>query len=167
MSRNSKCHKVLWGSVGLVALAVAVISPPVRADATVDACTLLTQSQVSAALGIPVDAGVRPISTEPGMCNWRESKKPTGPGRNVMLTLISEKEFERLKTLPMAAPSNGIGDEAVVTHPVHVPAVLSVKAGTRYFQILARSDLGASEEVDARNQAVEKTLAAKIIKKLG
>jgi hypothetical protein len=167
MSGNLKSHKVLSGSVGLVALAAAVISPPVRANDAVDACTLLTESQVSAALGIPVDAGVRPNSNEPRMCNWRESHKPTGPGRNVLLTMISANEFDDLKKQPMSAPTSGVGDEAVTSHPMHVPPLLTVKAGTHYFQILVRSDLVSSEEVDARDQAVEKTLAAKIIKKLG
>jgi hypothetical protein len=166
MSRNLKCHNALSGSAGLLALAAAVISPPIRANTTVDACTLLTRSEVSAALGIPVDAGARPISTEPGMCNWRESHKPTGPGRNVLLTLITANQFDDLKKQPMSTLTSGVGDDAVMTHPMHVPAVLTVKAGTHYFQILARSDLASSEEVDARNQTVEKTLASKIIKKL-
>jgi hypothetical protein len=167
MNRNLKCHKILSGSVGLAALAAAVVSPPVWADTTIDACTLLTESQVSAALGIPVDAGVRPNSNEPRMCNWRESHKPTGPGRNVLLTIITANQFDDLKKQPMSAPTGGVGDEAVTSHPMHVPPLLTVKAGTHYFQILVRSDLVSSEEVDARDQVVEKTLAAKIVKKLG
>jgi hypothetical protein len=166
MSRNLKCNKILSGSVALVALAAALVSEPAPANST-DACSLLTQSQVSAALGIRVDAGVRPLASEPGMCNWRESNKPTGPGRNVLLTIISAKEFDKLKTLPMAARAQGVGDDAIVTHPMRVPPLLTVKVGTHYFQILVRSDLVTSEEMDARNQALEKTLAAKVIEKLG
>ena len=67
----------------------------------------------------------------------------------------------------MAASEKGIGDDAIVTHPMRVPPLLTVKVGTHYFQILVRSDLVPSEEVDARNQALEKTLAAKVIEKLG
>jgi hypothetical protein len=167
MNRNVKCNKVLVGSVGLLALAAVAISRPVNAATAVDACTLLTQSEVSAALGIPVDAGVRPISTEPRICNWRESHKPTGPGRNVMLTLITANQFDDLKKLPMTAAASGVGDAAIVTHAMNVPTIMSVKSGTHYFRLLVRSSLEASEEVDARNQALEKTLAAKIIKKLG
>jgi hypothetical protein len=167
MCRNLKCHKILTGSVGFLALAAAVMSLPVRANTGLDACALLTRSEVSAALGIPVDAAARPIATEPGMCNWRESLKPTGPGRNVLLTIITANQFDDLKKQRMSAPTSGVGDDAVMTHPMHVPAVLAVKAGAHYFQILVRSDLASSEEVDARNQALEKTLAAKIIKKLG
>ena len=84
-----------------------------------------------------------------------------------MLTVITEKEFERIKALPMVSPASGIGDEAVVVHPMRVPAELTVKVGTHYFQLLVRSDLSASEEVDARNQTIEKALAQRIIKKLG
>jgi hypothetical protein len=154
-------------SLGLALLASAGTLEPVRAEPLIDACTLLTRHEAAAALGIAVDAGVHPIAAEPRMCNWRESNKPIGPGRNVMLTLITANEFERMKTFPMNGKATGIGDEAVVTHGMRTPPTLAVKAGTHYFQILVRSDLVASEEVDARNQALEKTLAAKIIKKLG
>jgi hypothetical protein len=166
MSRNFKGFEILSGSAALLALAAALVSEPVSAS-SIDACSLLTRSQVSAALGIRVEAGVRPLASEPGMCNWRESNKPTGPGRNVLLTIITAQEFDKLRTLPMAASEKGIGDDAIVTHPMRVPPLLTVKVGTHYFQILVRSDLVPSEEVDARNQALEKTLAAKVIEKLG
>ncbi len=136
-----------------------------RAEAP-DACTLLTKAQVKAALGIAVDAGVRPVATDPRICNWRESNKPTGPGRNVLLTFITAKEFENLRKLPMSAPVTGLGDEAIVTHSMRVPAILTVKSGAHYFRLLVRSDLQASEEVDTRNQTLEKSLAAQILKKL-
>lgn len=167
MNRDVKCNKVLLGSLGMVALAAAAMARPVRADTLVDACKLLTRSQVSAALGIPVDAGVRPIASEPRICNWRESNKPTGPGRNVMLTIINANQFDDQKKLPLSAAADGVGDAAVVTHIMRMPTVLTVKSGTHYFQLLVRSSLESSEEVDARNQALERKLAAKIIGKLG
>ena len=49
---------------------------------------------------------------------------------------------------------------------MRVPAILMVKSGTHYFRLLVRSDLQASEEVEARNQTLEKSLAAQILKKL-
>ena len=165
MNRFKKRPQILSASLGLIALAAVVAGGPARAE-TPDACTLLTKAQVKAALGVAVEAGVRPIATDPRICNWRESNKPTGPGRNVMLTLITVNEFEKLKKLPMTAPVSAIGDEAVVTHSMRVPAILMVKSGTHYFRLLVRSDLQASEEVEARNQTLEKSLAAQILKKL-
>lgn len=165
MNRFGTCRQILGLSSVLTVLTGAGVRGPARAE-TVDACALLTSAQVSAALGIAVDAGVRPNANDPHMCNWRESNKPVGPGRNVMLTLINAKEFDNLKKLPMSAAASGAGDEAIVTHSAHVPAILTVKGGTHYFRILVRSSLEASEAVDERNQTIEKGLAALILKKL-
>lgn len=165
MNRFGKRHQSLSVSLGLLGLAAVGACRTARAEA-VDACTLLTGAQVAAALGIAVDAGVRPNANDPHICNWRESDKPVGPGRNVMLTLISEKEFENLKKLPMSAPVSGVGDESIVTHTGHVPVILSVKSRTQCFRILVRSSLENSDEVDAHNQALEKSLAAQVLKKL-
>lgn len=166
MNRYWNCNQGLWVSVGFFALVATGVSGSVRAETPIDACTLLTQAQVAAALGIPVDPGVRPIATDPRVCNWRESNKPTGPGRNVMLTFINAKEFANLQKQPLSAATGGIGDAAIMTHSMRVPAILTVKAGTHYFRILVRSDLEASAAVDERNQALEKTLAAQILKTL-
>lgn len=165
MNRFEKCRRILPVSLGLISLAAAGACAAAQAG-DVDACRLLTTKQVTAALGIPMDAGVRPNAGDPHICNWRESNKPVGPGRNVMLTLISANEFDTLKKLPMSAPASGAGDEAIVTHTAHVPAILTVKGGTHYFRILVRSSLEASESVDERNQTIEKNLAALILKKL-
>lgn len=164
MNRFGRFDQIRRLSAGCIALVAAGVWGPAQAE-TVDACAWLTTAQVSAALGIPVDAGVRPNATDPHMCNWRESNKPVGPGRNVMVTVINEKEFENLNKLPMTAPMSGVGDAAVVTHSAHLPAILSVKAGTHYFRILVRSSLETSQEVDERNQALEKNLAAQIMKR--
>jgi hypothetical protein len=100
------------------------------------------------------------------MCNWRESNKPTGPGRNVMLTIIGANQFDDLKKQPMTSTVEGVGDEAFLSRSMRVPPLLTVKTGSHYFRLLVRSAVEASEEVDVRNQAIEKALAAKIIKKL-
>lgn len=166
MNRQLIGNQVRYAYLAVFALAAAGVSGRARAETLVDACSLLSQAQVTAALGVPVDAGVRPIATEPRMCNWRESNKPTGPGRNVMLTVITAPEYDSLKKMPLSAAASGVGDEAIVTHSMRVPVILTVKAGTHYFRILARSSLEASEAVDQRNQAIEKNLAALILKKL-
>jgi hypothetical protein len=165
MNRFEKCHQILPVSLGLIALTATGACAAAQADA-IDACSLLTTAQVTAALGIPMDGGLRPNATDPHICNWREGNKPVGPGRNVMLTLINAKEFDALKKLPMSAAASGAGDEAIVTHSAHLPAILTVKGGTHYFRILVRSSVEASEGVDERNQAIEKSLAALALKKL-
>jgi hypothetical protein len=167
MFRNSSFNSTLGASLGFLALGLGLgASETLKAEALPDACGMLTQAQVSAALGIPVDAGVRPIAADPRVCNWRESNKPNGPGRNVMLTFISAKQFDNLKQLPLSTAASGVGDEAIVTRAMRMPTILTVKAGTHYFRILVRSDLAATAEVDERNQSIEKSLGAKIVSKL-
>ncbi len=155
MYRYGKCWFIALGIVGIIGSA--------RAQSPIKACTLLTKAQVAAALGVAVDPGVQPIAADPRMCNWRESNKPTGPGRNVMLTLINAKEFANIQKQPHSVATDGIGDEAIVTHTMRVPAVLTVRSGDHYFRILVRSGL---EAADDRNQALEKALAAQVLKKL-
>lgn len=155
MYRYGKCWFIALGAVGIIGSA--------RAESPIKACTLLTKAEVAAALSVAVDPGVQPIAADARMCNWRESNKPTGPGRNVMLTLINAKEFANIQKQPQSAATDGIGDEAIVTRSMRLPAVLTVRSGDHYFRILVRSSL---EVVDERNQALEKELAAQILKRL-
>lgn len=152
-----------YGNCWFIALGAAGIVGSARAESPIKACALLTKAQVAAALGVPVDPGVQPIAADPRMCNWRESNKPTGPGRNVMLTIINAKEFANIQKQPQSAAMDGIGDEAIVTRSMRVPVVLTVKSGDHYFRILVRPSLDAADE---RDQGLEKALAAQVLKKL-
>lgn len=149
-----------------VALVTAVMTGAARADETVDACSLLTQKQVSAILGFKVDPGVHPIPSFSYMCNWREINRPTGIARHALLTVITAREFDRIKTLPLTSASGGVGDDAVVTHSLRMPAILTVKSGAHYFRLEVRSNVEHSGEADERNQFLEQSLAVQVVKKL-
>lgn len=144
-------------------------SKSLEAATTGDACWLLTQSQVSAALGVDVDPGQRPVASDPRICNWREQGKPEGPARNVMLTLIDAKEFEVVKKLPSSTPQSGIGDDAVFSKSARLPFILSVRAGSNYLRIMSRSNATApvdpASSSDDRDKAIDRSLALEILKK--
>jgi hypothetical protein len=86
-----------------------------RAHAADEACALITQAQVSAALEIPVDGGT-PIS-RPSTCQWM------GKGRFTTLTIMQPlggknavERFDAGKKSNMPGiitePVSGVGDEA-------------------------------------------------------
>lgn len=106
-----------------------------------DACSLLTQTQISAALGTPVDAG-KPISG-PASCQW------FGKGKFMTLTVMQPlggksavERFNAAKasTLPGVTkePVSGVGDDAFYigySGQTRAGLGLSVKKGASAFEI--------------------------------
>jgi len=131
-----------------------------------DACTLLTAAEVSAALGVKMDAGKRPVESDPTLCNWREHGKPEGPARNVMVTVIQGGSFDKEKqpSRNVKGTVSGVGDEAYFFQPTRMPIILFVNAGTVYFKVMARSS--ATDPAAEQNGTIDKTLATAIVKKL-
>src|SRR5690242_6998977 len=93
-----------------VSLALMLTAAAKSDDFAVDPCSLLTPAQVSAALGVTVDAG-KPLGTR--ACYWRAAGGTTG--RKASLTIHSAQEFAMGKT-PLRGTEkpavSGIGDEA-------------------------------------------------------
>jgi hypothetical protein len=132
-----------------------------------DACGLLNQAQVSAALGVDVEAGQHPVQSDRMSCNWREHGKPEGPARNVIVYILDAQKFEAGKTRVAHTPSalqSGLGDDAYYFRPGRLPVTLTVKKGDFYFRIMTRSD--ATRPADDQDKAIDKTLALDALKKL-
>jgi hypothetical protein len=148
--------------------------PASAADSEVaaGACALLTQVQVSNALGLKVAAGVRPVESDPSVCNWREEGKPTGPGRNVLLTVIDARGFDEGKSKVSGTPQRpglSLGDDAFFQKLGRFPVTLFLKKGTQYFRIMARTQATAptgTETAVEADQAVEQKIAADLLKNL-
>ena len=147
---------------------------PVNAGAPGDACALLTAPQVSSALGAVVGLGQPIMPNHTTVCTWKEQGVPDGTERNVSVSLITLKSFEFGKT-PTAVmtktPVSGVGDEAYFTEPRGMVASLSVRKGGTCFQIRTRSNAqwartGKTPESEAKDQAVDRAVAAEILKKL-
>ena len=130
----------------LIAFTVALIggilvSYTARSFAAGEACTLLTQIQVSTALEVPVDAGT-PIG-RPSACQW------TGKGRFATLTItqplagksaIDRFNAGKASTLPgiITEPVSGVGDEAYYVYFSNTTRAglgLVVKKGSSAFEI--------------------------------
>ncbi len=102
-----------------------------------DACSLLTTSQVSEALGVSVKAGERVVPTSPKLCGWAG---PGGPAnaKRVVAAIITLDMFNHEKTplqgiVETQAP--GVGDDA---HYMTTPGFgtgMSIKKGSFAFKI--------------------------------
>ena len=113
-------------------------SPSFAAD---EACTLLTQTQVSAALELPVDAGT-PIG-RPSSCQW------AGKGRFATLAItqplggksaVDRFNAGKNSTMPgiTTEPVSGVGDEAYYiyfSNTTRAGLGLVVKKGASTFEI--------------------------------
>jgi hypothetical protein len=129
-----------------IAFTVALIggiltSYTARSFAAGEACTLITQMQVSAALEVPVDAGT-PIG-RPSACQW------TGKGRFATLTItqplggkspVDRFNAGKTSTLPgiTTEPISGVGDDAYYVYFSNTTRAglgLVVKKGSSAFEI--------------------------------
>lgn len=132
-----------------------------------DACVLLTQQQVSAALGSPVQAG-KPVSVR--MCQWEPSDLSGPKGKRVLLTLFGQmgslSPVDRFNNSKRAisgiakASVSGVGDDAVFIPTLGV--ALNVRSGTSVFQIRVSGAALSEEQV----KQVEVALAKQVIPKL-
>jgi hypothetical protein len=156
--------------VTLAAIIVAIFvvgaatAPPVSAASTRDACSLLTQGQISAELGVSVEAGEHVVASAPGLCGWAPSGGPTINGRKVVLSLKTTEAFNIGKT-PIKGiiktQVSGIGDDAYYTTASGLGTNLSVRKGDVAFNIALHGDFPVDQI-----KAKEKTLALQILSKL-
>lgn len=159
-SKNSLAALIV--AIFIVAAATA---PSASAAPPDDACSFLTQAQVSAALGVSVDAGSHMPPKYLRMCSWVQINVPTG-GKNVTLMLKTVNDFNNAKT-SMAGPSSpitpvgGIGDDAYYAAMGTRMVVLFAKKGNVAFNLT----VGGGLPIDQQN-AIEKTLALQILSKL-
>jgi hypothetical protein len=131
------------------------------------ACSLLTQAQVSAAASIALDVGKESGALD---CQWSEPGKGA-IGKGVLLhvlgpvgSLSPAERFNTIKTpLPMKGivktPVSGVGDDAVYI-TMSGRSELTVKKGDSVFQIKV---YGFPDE---EAKAKEKTLAQNVLAKL-
>jgi hypothetical protein len=108
-----------------------------------DACALLTPAEISVMLGAPVNAGEALSPAHREFCSFNEAGKPGGAGRNVHITILSEKQFTLGKT-PVPGiektPEGGLGDDAYWSKVHRMVYVLSVKRGSSYIRVQSRTN---------------------------
>jgi hypothetical protein len=138
----------------------AAMAPSANAAPPDDACSLLTQAQVSAALGASVGAGSYVTPTFKKTCTWTVA----GGAEYVTLMLEGLDAYQAgkvalTKTIVVTSVS-GIGDDAYYL-AVGNNVGLIVKKGNVAFKV-AVYDHSPLE----KKQAMEKTLAQQVVSKL-
>jgi len=155
----------------IMAAIVLTISTGARATPTDDACSLLTQSQVSAALGIPMGAGQaippnvpgRPAPTASKMCGWNEPGSDTPSAKRIVLAIMTTQSFATGKTPVQGitkAPVTGLGDEAYYITTPGLGTGLNVQKGNTALQVRI---YGFPED---QIRTMEKALAENAVAKL-
>ena len=139
------------------------------APVTEDACALLSQAQVSAALGVPVDAG-KQIGPSNALCGWNQPNDPSHNGKRAMLalyrTLGKSSPVERFENgkIPMQGitktPISGVGDDAYYIDTPGIGMGLNVKKGASSFQVRVYGF--PADQI----RAIEKALAQDVLGKL-
>jgi hypothetical protein len=117
-------------------LAFVCGSPRVARAAPPDPCSLLTQAEVSAALGVSVGAG----KATGKICRWAGPAGRPGQSPALVLTMQDAKAFDFAKSPSKSAnllktPVASIGDDAVFNTIGPVTATLTVKKGETYFEV--------------------------------
>jgi hypothetical protein len=142
-------------------------SPTAYAVPPSEPCSLLTQAQVSAALGIEVEAAQH---IAPTLCQWSAPNQPNSiNGKKVVLSISNERAWGYAKTPVVSSvttmPASGICDDAVYTTIKGVTpglgTALYLKKGNSYFVIQV---YGFPDQ--AKAMAMEKTLATQACSKL-
>lgn len=104
--------------------------------APTDACSLLTQDQVSTILGVKVGAGKSSLAK---ICEWTAEGQSGPKAIKVTVTIQTPPAFAYAKA-PAAngitkTPVSGVGDDAISGTMPNVATTLTVKKGDFYFAV--------------------------------
>jgi hypothetical protein len=148
------------GVIGMLTV-LAVAAPRLASGAPADACSLLTQAQVAAALGVTVGAG----QGAGKLCQWQGPAAKPGMRQMAVVSIQDAKAFDFAKK-PSTSPTlvktaaPGVGDDAVFNTIGVATTTLTVKKGDSYFEVHV---YGFSTD---QTKTMEKTLALEIVQKL-
>jgi hypothetical protein len=91
-------------------------TPPAEAPVT-DACAVLTPTEISAVLGVPIDPGKHNIASSSIMCSWSMTGATGEAAVKLVLNFTSFASYEKEKNAKTPnitlTPASGIGDDAL------------------------------------------------------
>jgi hypothetical protein len=140
-----------------------------RAPADPDACTLLTEDQVSAAIEAKSQPGQHGGKTSTKTCIWSDDPNHGVDHRRVTLSITSATGFNVGKTVPRttAEPVAGLGDDAYyMIYASGDAPTLVVRKGDSAFNIRLLNGLKTKAIPAAELKARELTLAKAAVTKL-
>jgi hypothetical protein len=153
-------------SLGAVIAAIVIAgaaTAPANAAPPDDACSLLTQAQVSAAVSVSVGAGAYQ-GTYKKTCTWNAVSPATKSAKWVTLMLEGLDAYQAGKLAPVktivVTPISGIGDDAYYL-AVGPNVGLIAKKGNVAFKVAVYGDIPIENK-----QSMEKTLAQQVVSKL-
>jgi hypothetical protein len=167
-------HKAILAAFAVATFMTIAAAPRAHAAPPDDPCSLLTQEQVSAALGVTVGAPLR-TSTIMKTCTWSEAGAGLIGGKSVQVILRTAEDHDKNKAAmnqasAMSRPNkpaitvtsaSGLGDDAYYT-TMGARATLSVKKANVGFNVAVQS----SQIPVEKQKTMEKTLAQQILAKL-
>jgi hypothetical protein len=130
-------HGAGWAIAPLIVLGAAVWMPRAAA-ADIDACTLLSAREVSAALTVAVGEGEHIVPHPLTSCGWLEPGSASIGSKKVVLSLMNARSFRTGKTPVKGVTETSVpdlGDEAYYVSMPPFGTALSVRKGTTYFQL--------------------------------
>ena len=153
---------MIWTATRDILLAVLFAAfAGVHAWSASDACLLLTQKQVSDALGAQVDSGKPLVPSNPAICVWTAPGEARKGDKRLTLSLYmqqgSRSPMDRFNTAK--TPVSGIGDEAFYSTAGGISGLV-VRKGNTPFHVEVRGF--SANEVKQK----EKTLAEEVLAKL-
>lgn len=155
--------KISLGAVIAATFIAGAATAPANAAPPDDACSLLTQAQVSAAVSASVGAGAYQ-GTYKKTCTWNAVSPATKSAKWVTLMLEDLDAYQAGKQAPVKAivvtPISRIGDDAYYL-AVGPNVGLIVKKGNVAFKVAVYGDIPMENK-----QAMEKTLAQQVVSKL-
>jgi hypothetical protein len=155
--------KISLGAVIAAIFIAGAATPPANAAPPDDACSLLTQAQVSVAVSVSVGAGAYQ-GTYKKTCTWNAVSPATKSAKYVTLLLEGLDAYQAGKLAPVktivVTPISGIGDDAYYL-AVGPNVGLIVKKGNVAFKVAVYGDIPIENK-----QAMEKTLAQQVVSKL-
>jgi hypothetical protein len=155
--------KISLGAVIAAIFIAGAATAPANAAPPDDACSLLTQAQVSAAVSVSVGAGAYQ-GTYKKTCTWNAVSPATKSAKYVTLMLEGLDAYQAGKLAPVktivVTPISGIGDDAYYL-AVGPNVGLIAKKGNVAFKVAVYGDIPIENK-----QAMEKTLAQQVVSKL-
>ncbi len=151
--------------IGVIFILVVGISQFMGDAVAGDACSLLTQAQVSTVLGVPVGAGKLISMNNPRMCGWSVPGGPTLTDKKVVLTISTMTAFTRGKIpIPRVAktPVSGIGDEAYYVTASGLGTTLNFRKESAAFSISVKGSGFSVEQIKEKEKTLAQTILANL-----
>jgi hypothetical protein len=146
--------------------ALLLLAPPAARQPI--ACSLLTESQVNAALEVKSLPGKPPFPTAQKLCMWSDDPKGGINNRRVTLSLMTRAAFDvgRSNKQLKIEPVSGIGDEAYYEVFSSDAPLLVVRKGSSAFNIRILNGLKFKPFAVGQVKAKEGDLAKAAVAKL-